>query len=72
MSVQGNGAALDLPNALRGKISPNQVYSIDPAQVIQGSESASGNFCWSNVAISLTAEPYAIGTNLPTIWSPYS
>ena len=30
----GQWRALDLPNALRGKISPNQVYSIDPAQVI--------------------------------------
>ena len=31
----GQWRALDLPNALRGKITPDQVYSIDPAQVSQ-------------------------------------
>ena len=29
----GQWRALDLPNALSGKISPDQVYSIDPAQI---------------------------------------
>ena len=37
----GQWRALDLPNALRGKINPLQVYSIDPAQAISGSVSAS-------------------------------
>jgi hypothetical protein len=62
----GRWRALDLPNALRGKISPNQVYSIDPAQFGPGSvNSATGDFNWSTVAPSLTAEPYAIANNLP-------
>jgi hypothetical protein len=61
----GQWRALDLPNALRGKISPNVVYSIDPAQVIPGSTSASGNSDWSYVRPSLTVEPYAIANNLP-------
>ena len=57
----GQWRALDLPNALRGKISPDQVYSIDPAQaVLSGSNTA-----WSYVRPSLTAEPYAIANNLP-------
>ncbi len=61
----GQWRALDLPNALRGKISPKQVYSIDPAQFSPGSVSASGDSNWSTVAPSLTAEPYAIANNLP-------
>ncbi|MGB8886803.1 MAG: hypothetical protein WCC87_08765 [Candidatus Korobacteraceae bacterium] len=61
----GQWRALDLPNALRGKISPNQVYSIDPAQVIPSKDSASGDFAWSYVRPSLTAEPYAIANGLP-------
>jgi hypothetical protein len=61
----GQWRALDLPNALRGKVSPNQVYSIDPAQFGPGSVSASGNSNWSSVAPSLTAEPYAIANGLP-------
>ena len=61
----GQWRALDLPNALRGKISPNQVYSIDPAQFGPGSVSASGDSNWSSVAPSLTAEPYAIANTLP-------
>ncbi|MGB7549628.1 MAG: hypothetical protein WBM14_17970 [Terracidiphilus sp.] len=56
----GQWRALDLPNALRGKISPDQVYSIDPAQT-----APSGNSAWSYVRPSLTAEPYAIANNLP-------
>lgn len=61
----GQWRALDLPNALRGKISPDQVYSIDPAQVIPSKDSASGNAAWSYVRPSLTAEPYAIANGLP-------
>lgn len=62
----GQWRALDLPNALRGKISPNQVYSIDPAQFGPGSVNVStGDFNWSTVAPSLTAGPYAIANNLP-------
>jgi hypothetical protein len=56
----GQWRALDLPNALRGKISPTQVYSIDPAQVIPD-----GHNSWSYVRPSLTVEPYAIANNLP-------
>ena len=57
----GQWRALDLPNALRGKISPDQVYSSDPAQTSPGTE----GFTWSAVAPSLTVEPYAIANNLP-------
>jgi len=56
----GQWRALDLPNALRGKISPDQVYSIDPAQTMP-----SGLSGWSYVRPSLTVEPYAIANNLP-------
>jgi hypothetical protein len=61
----GQWRALDLPNALRGKISPNQIYSNDPAQFSPGSVSPSGDSSWSAVAPPLTAEPYAIANNLP-------
>jgi hypothetical protein len=61
----GQWRALDLPNALRGKIKPDQVYSIDPAQVIPSKDSASGNSAWSYVRPSLTVEPYAIANGLP-------
>ncbi len=61
----GQWRALDLPNALRGKISPQAVWSIDPAQIIPGSENISGDSFWSYVRPSLTAEPYAIANNLP-------
>ena len=57
----GQWRALDLPKALRGKISANQVYSSDPAQSSPGTE----GFSWSGVAPSLTVEPYAIANNLP-------
>ena len=57
----GQWRALDLPNALRGKISPNLVYSIDPAQTSPGTE----GFSWSSVAPSLTVAPYAIANTLP-------
>jgi hypothetical protein len=61
----GQWRALDLPAALEGKISPSQVYSIDPAQFIGGTEDAAGNANWSYVRAALTAEPYAIANNLP-------
>lgn len=61
----GQWRALDLPNALHGKISPQLVYSIDPAQPIAGSVSASGRSDWSYVRPALTVEPYAIANNLP-------
>jgi len=56
----GQWRALYLANALRGKISPNRVYSIDPAQIIPTVHSA-----WSYARPSLTVEPYAIANNLP-------
>jgi PASTA domain len=61
----GQWRALDLPNALRGKVSPQVVYSIDPAQVQMGTDSSSGRSNWSYVRPALTAEPYAIANNLP-------
>ncbi len=62
----GQWRALALPNALKGKIlSPNQVYSIDPAQVYPGALAVSGNYNFSYVRPSLTVEPYAIANNLP-------
>jgi len=58
----GQWRALDLPNALLGKLNPipTQIYSIDPAQAIP-----SGYLNWSYVRPSLTAEPYAIANHLP-------
>ncbi len=61
----GQWRALDLPAALKGKISPTQVYSSDPAQFIGGTQNAAGNADWSYVRPSLTVEPYAIANNLP-------
>jgi hypothetical protein len=57
----GQWRALDLPKALRGKISPNMVYSIDPAQWYN----VFGSFNVSYVRPSLTVLPYAIANNLP-------
>ena len=56
----GQWRALELANALRGKISPNMVYSIDPAQWFPV---GTNNF--SYVRPSLTILPYAIANNLP-------
>ena len=56
----GQWRALDLPNVLRGKISPNMVYSIDPAQWFP-----LGGNNFSYVRPSLTILPYAIVNNLP-------
>jgi len=61
----GQWRALDLPYALQGKIRPNQVYSVDPAQIIAGTQNATGNFSWSYVRPALTVEPYAIANDLP-------
>lgn len=62
----GQWRALDLPNALQGKITPNLVYSIDPAQAIPGAESASmDNTFYSYVRTNATVLPYAIANNLP-------
>jgi hypothetical protein len=56
----GQWRALDIPNVLRGKIAPQQVYSSDPSQTSPGTQNS-----WSGVAPSLTAEPYAIANHLP-------
>ncbi len=62
----GQWRALDLPNALSGKIDPQAVYSMDPSQFGQGTDSSSGeNAYFSTLAPALTAEPYAIANNLP-------
>jgi len=61
----GQWRALYLPNVLKGKISPTQVYSIDPAQVLPESLVIKGNPNASYVRPSLTVEPYAIANNLP-------
>jgi hypothetical protein len=57
----GQWRALALPSALLGKISPDLVYSIDPAQ----SFPLSADFGVSYVRPSLTVLPYAIANNLP-------
>lgn len=56
----GQWRALDLPNVLRGKISPDMVYSIDPSQWFP-----IGNINVSYVRPSLTVLPYAVANNLP-------
>ncbi len=63
----GQWRALDIPNALSGKLNPapTQVYSLDPAQVAVGTENAAGNANWSHLTPALTIEPYAIANNLP-------
>ncbi len=60
----GQWRALDLPNALRGKIQPDVVYSIDPAQVTPGSTSSLGDM-YSYVRTNATVLPYAIANGLP-------
>jgi hypothetical protein len=59
---EGQWRALDLPNALRDKILPTQVYAVDPAIGNPGGE---GSVASSYVRPSLTVEPYAIANNLP-------
>jgi hypothetical protein len=58
----GEWRALDLPNALRGKIHPTQIYSIDPAV---GFPAGAGRSNGSYIRPSLTVEPYAIANGLP-------
>jgi hypothetical protein len=58
----GQWRALTLPNALRGKMQPTQVMSIDPANAIPpGTDRAASSY----IRTSLTVEPYAIANNLP-------
>ncbi|MFI5116699.1 MAG: hypothetical protein ACHP8B_08370 [Terriglobales bacterium] len=59
---EGQWRALDLPNALSGKIHPTQVYAVDPAV---GNPGGDGSIASSYVRPSLTVEPYAIANNLP-------
>jgi hypothetical protein len=61
----GQWRALALPSVLGGRIHPTQVFAIDPATPITGSQSASGVSTWSYVRPALTVEPYAIAYNLP-------
>ena len=56
----GQWRALALPDALSGKINPDKVYSIDPAQSF-----SEGDFSFSYVRPSLTVLPYAVANNLP-------
>ena len=58
----GQWRALDLPNALSGKMSPQVVYSIDPAQWFPSPMSKKAV---SYVRPSLTVLPYAVAKNLP-------
>ncbi|ABF40114.1 hypothetical protein Acid345_1111 [Candidatus Koribacter versatilis Ellin345] len=58
----GQWRALDLPNALAGKIHPDQVIAIDPAIGIPGTpESITSSY----IRPAMTVEPYAIANNLP-------
>lgn len=61
----GQWRALGLPNALLNRISPDQVWSLDPAQSSAGTVSATGASQWSSVAPALTVQPFAISNNLP-------
>ncbi len=61
----GQWRALALAAALRGKISPDQVWSADPSQFSQGTVSSTGNFMWSGVGPAMSVEPYAIANQLP-------
>jgi len=57
----GQWRALALPEALRGKIRPDQVYSIDPAQAFD----VGGFELFSYIRPALTVLPYVIANNLP-------
>lgn len=57
----GQWRALDLHNALDGKIKPDMVYSVDPAQWYPISATKNVSY----VRPSLTVLPYAIANNLP-------
>lgn len=58
----GQWRALDLANALRGKIQPTQVVSYDPSI---GVPIGLSDVSASSVGVPLSAEPYAIANNLP-------
>lgn len=58
----GQWRALDLPNALLGKIHPTQVYSLDPSTPIPAGD---GIVDSSYIRPSLTVEPYVIANNMP-------
>ncbi|GEJ55715.1 hypothetical protein [Anaeromyxobacter diazotrophicus] len=60
----GQWRALDLPDALRGKVTPDQVWSQDPATFSRGTVSGVGEQYWSSVAPALTVAPYAIANGL--------
>jgi hypothetical protein len=62
----GQWRALDLPNALSGKISPDVVYSCDPAQSLSTGVAGSPDpINISYVRPSLTVWPYVVANNLP-------
>jgi len=61
----GQWRALGLADALRGKISPDLVMSIDPAQVTPGVQSLTSPIRYAYVRTNLTVLPYAIANNLP-------
>jgi len=60
----GQWRALNLPNALRDKIHPNLVLSIDPAQALPGDPNPLGD-TYSYVRTNFTVLPYAIANGLP-------
>lgn len=62
----GQWRALDLPNALSGKISPDMVYSCDPAQWFSTEALNPSDYLnVSYVRPSLTVWPYVVANNLP-------
>ena len=61
----GQWRSLDLPNSLRGKVNPDQVWSGDPSQYGEGTVAANGDFNWSGLAPAMTVVPYAIANKLP-------
>lgn len=61
----GQWRALALADALRDKASPDQVWSLDPAQFNQGTATPTGLDFWSSVGPPMTVEPYAIANGLP-------
>jgi hypothetical protein len=66
----GQWRALDLGHAisraLAGKPQPSHVYSLDPAQITPDAAlTESGSTSFSHNTLALTAEPYAIASNLP-------
>ena len=61
----GQWRALGLADALRGKISPDLVMSIDPAQVTPGVQSLTSPIRYAYVRTNMTVLPYAIANSLP-------